>query len=156
VRVRALDRVLAGVVVVDRGRASTTAEGTAADTAPWEAVATVIGQLPVTAVAFLWLGDAAAPSVAAMLAMCDRLPGRDAVIAASPVSDAVKRVTGGMIVGGVDRAGLCRPRPPLLLRATTARDPVAAALAAGEDIVAALASSGCSVAVMTPEQLGVA
>jgi hypothetical protein len=151
-RVRQLEGALAGVLVVDRERASSAVPGAAVDGTPWTAVAAVIRRLPATATAFAWLGDAI-PSAAALRAMCDLLPGHDAVVVASPVSDAVKRVAGGMVVAGVDRAGLCRPGPPLVVRAAAARDRVVPALAAGHDVVAALATSGCAVTVMEPAEL---
>ncbi|HEX6257368.1 MAG TPA: hypothetical protein VFZ70_16285 [Euzebyales bacterium] len=154
-RVGAFEGVLAGVLVVGRKSRPAAARPTPVHGATGPAIASVIRQLPPTAASFAWLADTT-PSMAALLAMCERLPGHDAVIVARPVSDAVKRVDRGMVVAGVDRGGLCRPGPPLLIRAATARDLVAPALAAGREMIAALAASGCSVAVMEPAELDVA
>jgi len=64
--------------------------------------------------------------IRAMLEAMDRLDAaRDVILRATPVTDALKRVEDGEIVGGVERAGLHLPQPPYVVR----REALATALA---------------------------
>lgn len=146
---------LAGLlVVVDAGarqavgrRVTSVAVEASATTA--QAFAAAIRAAPAAADALAWL-DATLPAPGTIAQLVARLGDRDAVVVATPVSDAVKRVRDGLIVGAVARDGLCRPMAPVLVRARAARRRLLPALDAGHDLFDALGVAGCTVAVAAP------
>lgn len=145
-------RGLAGLVVVadagapraDGGTVVTVTVAASATTA--QAFAAGIRAAPASADAVAWL-DATLPPPGAVARLVARLADRDAVVVATPVSDAVKQVRDGLIVGGVPRDGLCRPTAPVLVRAGVARR-LLPALDDRDDLFEALGVAGCTVAVI--------
>lgn len=148
-------RGLAGLlVVVDAG--SRPAVGGRVTIVPIDASATTaqafaaaIRAAPASAGAVAWF-DATLPPPGTIAHLVARLGTRDAVVVATPVSDAVKQVRDGLIVGGVARDGLCRPAAPVLVRARAARERLLPALDDGHDPFDAFGVAGCTVAVLTP------
>lgn len=155
-RLRELDAVLGGLVLIDGPPMGPGRENGAADdqSLTSRALARAILTLPAHAAAVAWLDDTP-PAVDVLAALIARLPGHDAVTMAVHYSDAVKRVRDGLIVGGVDRNGLCRPVPPLVVRADIARGRLVPALDAGRSPIAAVAAAGCIVAITTWAELEV-
>jgi len=133
-------RTHGGPVTVVRVQAPATAAG---------AFAAAIRAAPAAADAVAWF-DGALPTSRVIERLAAGLGTRDAVVVASPISDAVKQVRGGLVVGGVRRDGLCRPTVPVLVRASVARERLLPALAAAHDVFDALAVAGCAVTVVVP------
>lgn len=94
--------------------------------------------------------DAGTAPVLALLEELDRVSdAHDAVVSASPVTDALKRVEGGAIVGGVARADLHLPRPPLVVRRAALADALAASADRAErDVASVLIDAGRVVRVV--------
>lgn len=111
--------------------------------------AAAIRAAPAAADAVAWF-DGALPTSRAIGRLAAGLGARDAVVVASWISDAVKQVKGGLVVGGVPRDGLCRPTVPVLVRATVARERLLSALAGTHDVFDALSIAGCAVALVAP------
>lgn len=111
--------------------------------------AAAIRATPASAEVVAWL-DGALPTPRALERLVARLGTRDAVVVASPVSDAVKQVRGGLVVGGVARGGLCRPTVPVLVRTAAARERLLPVLDDGHDVFDALGIAGCTVTVVAP------
>jgi hypothetical protein len=149
---------LAGLLVVGKAGAPPADDGRVvavpidASATEAEAFATAIRWAPASAGAVAWL-DATLPppGIIAHLAAC--LGARDAVVVATPVSDAVKQVRDGLVLGGLARDGLCRPVAPVLVRARVARERLVPALDDGHDLFAALGVAGCTVTVVAPGAL---
>lgn len=92
------------------------------------------------------LGSADPDRVRALHARLE--PGVAAVAFATPVADALKRVEGDEIVGGVDRAGLYRPRTPQLIRRAALDQALPLAGAEDDDPATLLSRSGHTVLVV--------
>ena len=123
-----------------------------------QCLAAAIRRLPPTADMIAWF-DGVVPAVdwpAAVTELSSHLGARDAALFGAPVTDAVKQVQGGRIRRGVVRDGLCVPLPPILIRATAARDGLLEHLDRGEDPIWALGASELTVRVVpmrTPAKL---
>jgi hypothetical protein len=113
------------------------------------AFAAAIRAAPAAADAVAWF-DGALPTSRAIERLVAGLGTRDAAVVASSISDAVKQVQGGLVVGGVPRDGLCRPTVPVLVRAAVARERLLSALAGAHDVFDALSIAGCAVGLVAP------
>jgi hypothetical protein len=110
-------------------------------------LAAAIRHVPGDAGLVVWLeGDVPAGDwPAAVTQLASALGDHDAVLYAALVTDAVKQVHGSRIRRGVARDGLCVPVPPLLIRATVARDGLLEHLDHGHDPISALSAGGLTV-----------
>jgi hypothetical protein len=134
-------------VVAHGGRGNVTVLHDVGATTAGRTLAAGLRALPASADVVVWFGDTT-PRAATVTALAGELGSRDAVVTGTPVSDAVKRVRDGLIVGGVERDGLCRPAPPLAVAGSGPLGCLLVALDAGHDPAAALAIAGCTVHVV--------
>jgi 2-C-methyl-D-erythritol 4-phosphate cytidylyltransferase len=150
--VRVLATALGGLVAVGSEFPDASTMGVRLQSHATEAqcLAAAIRQLPATAGMLAWF-DGVAPVIdwpAAIAELSSELGIYDAALFAAPVTDAVKQVQGDRICRGIARDGLCVPVPPLLLRATVARNGLLEHLDHGEDPISALSASGLTVRVV--------
>jgi 2-C-methyl-D-erythritol 4-phosphate cytidylyltransferase len=150
--VRVLATALGGLVAVGSEFPDASTMGVRLQSHATEAqcLAAAIRRLPATAGMLAWF-DGVAPVIdwpAAIAELSSELGIYDAALFAAPVTDAVKQVQGDRICRGVARDGLCVPVPPLLLRATVARNGLLEHLDHGEDPISALSASGLTVRVV--------
>jgi hypothetical protein len=150
--VRVLATALGGLVAVgsEFPDASTLGVRLQAHATEAQCLAAAIRQLPPAASLLAWF-DGVVPATdwpAAIAELSSELGMADAALFAAPVTDAVKQVQGGRIRRGVVRDRLCVPVPPILLRATVARNGLLEHLDNGEDPISALSASGLTVRVV--------
>jgi hypothetical protein len=102
-------------------------------------LAAAIRHLPPDAGAVVWLAGHVTGSGAAVARLAAAVGDRDAAVFAAPVTEAVKEVVDGRVRGAIDRAQLCVPAPPLLVRADVAARVLLDLLDAGHEPIPALA-----------------
>lgn len=158
---RAMAAALGGLVVVDGDvsrvsppwdAARVTAVAVPAGAADGACLAAAIRVLPPSASAVAWCPDLPV-SAEKLVDLVAELDGVDAVVTASPVTDAVKQVRDGRILRGVPRDGLCRPRPPLVVTAATALG-MLRGLDAARDPIGALSACRATVRTVTVDDGG--
>ena len=120
-----------------------------------DCLAAAIRELPPEADLLAWGGDVVPPDAwaTAIAQLSAQLGDRDAAVFSVAVTDAVKHVRDGRIRGGVARDAICRPVPPIVVRAAAARAALLASLGHGRDPIPALCASGLrvrTVPVRTP------
>lgn len=108
-------------------------------------LAAALRALPPTASGLAWCTSHA--EVTAIGALWRQIGTCDAVMAATPVTDAVKQVRDGRIRRGLDRDGLCVPTPPVVVRVPPPWR-LLAALDAGHDPIAAIAEAHLAVGIV--------
>jgi len=116
-----------------------------------ECLAAGIRELPSTAHTVVWFGGhaPAVDTATAVAELSTQIDGCDAALFAVPVSDAIKDVAmDGRVIRNVPREGLCVPVPPIVIRATVARDGLLELLDLGHDPVAALSVGGLAVRIV--------
>lgn len=150
---RSLATTLGGLVTVgsEFPAASTLAVQLQRHATAAECLAAGIRELPSTAHTVVWF-DGHAPAVdtaTAVHELATQIHGCDAALFAVPVNEAVKDVTaGGQVLRNVPREGLCVPVPPIVIRASIARQALLVLLDLGHDPVAALCVGGLAVRIV--------
>jgi hypothetical protein len=150
---RSLATTLGGLVTVgsEFPAASTLAVQLRRHATAAECLAAGIRELPSTAHTVVWF-DGHAPAVdtaTAVHELATRINGSDAALFAVPVSEAVKDIApDGRVVRNVPREDLCVPVPPIVIRASIAREGLLELLDLGHDPVAALCVGGLAVRIV--------
>ena len=150
---RSLATALGGLVSVgsEFPAASTAAVRLRHHASAAECLAAGIREVPSSADTVVWF-DVHVPAIDTSTAVDElstQLDGCDAALFALPVSEAVKDVADdGRVRRNVPRDGLCRPVPPIVIRAPVARDGLLELLDVGHDPVAALCVGGLTVRIV--------
>lgn len=149
---RACTAALSGLVTVGAALRDVATVSVPAPSEPTDGRCLAVGvrALPASAAGLVWFaGRAADPHTLAEL--WHGTGTADAAVIAAPVTDAIKRVSGGRVRGVVPREGLCVPTEPLVVRIHAARSRLLPALDAGHDPIPALAVVGLVVHVVLRE-----